>query len=70
MKCYWKMNFKVGMFAVHEQSFLGLCTIIVQDQVFFSSKKVDTLSLSIRISRKNPKLNKENILKEISFVHN
>ena len=44
MKCYWKMNFKVGMFAVHEQSFLGLCTIIVQDQVFFSSKKLDTLS--------------------------
>ena len=43
MKCYWKMNFKVGTyefkFAVNEQSFLGLCTIFVQDQVFFLFKK-------------------------------
>lgn len=73
MKCYWKMNFKVGTyefkFAVNEQSFLGLCTIFVQDQVFFLFKKTrhpflmcvyDVLSKYS--NRKNPKSNKENIL--------
>ena len=40
---YYNMNLKGKFeFTVHEQSFLGLCTIIFQDQVFFSSKKLGT----------------------------